>query len=57
MILIGMIPRLTIDNWLNSLTQVVDDQIDLEKMALQMVSKMELMAQLHESLLENVDRV
>jgi hypothetical protein len=42
---------------LNSLTQVVDDQIDLEKMALQMVSKMELMAQLHESLLENVDRV
>jgi len=40
---------------LNSLTQVVDDQIDLEKMALQIESKMELVAQLHESLLENVD--
>jgi hypothetical protein len=52
----GMTPRLTIDNRLNSLTQVMDDQIDLEEMTLQMVFKMELVAQFHESLLENVDR-
>ncbi len=51
-----MTPRLTIDNRLNSLTQVMDDQIDLEEMTLQMVFKMELVAQFHESLLENVDR-
>ncbi len=57
MIIMGMTPRLTIDNRLNSLTQVMDDQIDLEEMTLQMVFKMELVAQFHESLLENVDRV
>ncbi len=56
MIIMGMTPRLTIDNRLNSLTQVMDDQIDLEEMTLQMVFKMELVAQFHESLLENVDR-
>jgi hypothetical protein len=55
MILTRMIPRLTVDNRLNNLTQVMDDHIDLEEMALQMVFKMELVAQLHESLLENVD--
>jgi hypothetical protein len=33
----------------------VDDQIDLEEMALQMISKMEFAVQFHESLLENVD--
>jgi len=34
---------------------MVDDQIVPIDMALQMVSKMELVVQLHESLLENVD--
>lgn len=35
---------------------MVDDQIVPIDMALQMVSKMELVVQLHESLLENVDQ-
>jgi hypothetical protein len=48
--------KLTIDNQLNNLTQVVDDQVAPKEMDLQMVSKMELVAQLHESLLENVDQ-
>jgi hypothetical protein len=46
--------RLTIDNRLNNLTQMVDDQMVLTDIALHMVSKMELVAQLHESLLENI---
>jgi hypothetical protein len=46
--------RLTIDNRLNNLTQMVDDQMALTNMALRMVFKMELVAKLHESLLENI---
>lgn len=49
-------PRLTIDNRLSSLTWIVEIQIANEEMALQMVSKMKLVAQLHEYLLQNVDQ-
>lgn len=36
---------------------MIDDQIDPQEMAIQMVNKMELVTKLHESLLENVDQV
>jgi hypothetical protein len=55
MILIGKIPRLSIDNQLSNLTQVVNDQVDIEDLTLQMIAKMKLITKLHESLLENVD--
>jgi hypothetical protein len=50
MILTGKTLRLTIDNQLSNLTQMVDDQVVPKDMALQMISKMELVVQLHESL-------
>jgi hypothetical protein len=56
MIMTNMTPRLTIDNRLNNSTQIVEDRIVHEEMALHMVFKMKLVAQLHESLLQNVDQ-
>lgn len=52
----GRIPRLNIDNQLSNLTQVVNDQVDIEDLTLQMIAKMKLITKLHESLLENVDQ-
>ncbi len=56
MILTNRTPRLTIDNWLRNLTQIVEDYITNEEMELQMVFKMKLVVQLHEALLQNVDQ-
>jgi len=55
MILTGIIPRLNIDNQPSNLTQVINDQVDPKDLALQMIFKMKLIIELHESLLENVD--
>jgi hypothetical protein len=49
------IPRLNIDNQLSNLTHVVNDQVDPKDLTLQMIVKMKLIIELHESLLENVD--
>ncbi len=54
MILIGRTPRLTIDNKINTLIEIVDDEIDTNTMVVCMIKKMELITQLHESLLEDV---
>jgi hypothetical protein len=50
MILTGRTLRLIVDNQLRNLTKMVDDQVVFEDMALQMMSKMELVVHLHESL-------
>lgn len=49
------IPRLNVDNSLNSLIKIVIDHMELKDVALHMVKKMELVANLHESLLENLE--
>ncbi len=57
MILMGRTPRFSIDNQLSNLTQVVNDQVDLEDLTtLQMIAKMKLITKFHESLLENGDQ-
>jgi hypothetical protein len=52
MILIGRTPRLTIDNN-STLIEIVDDEIDINTMVVCMIKNMELITQLHESLLED----
>lgn len=54
MIFTSRTPRLTIDNNLSTLTKIVDDEIDTNTMVICMIKKMEFIAQLHESLLEDV---
>jgi hypothetical protein len=54
MIFIGRTPRSTIDNNLNTFTETIDDEIDTNTMVICMIKKMELISQLHESLLEDV---
>ncbi len=54
MILIRRTPRLNVDNSLNSLIKIVVDHMELKDVALHMVKKMELVASLHESSLENL---
>jgi hypothetical protein len=56
MIMTNRTPRLTIDNRLSSLTHIMEGRIVHEEMSLHMVSKMKLVVQLHESLLQNVDQ-
>jgi hypothetical protein len=55
MILTERTPRLNISNQLSNLTHDVNDQVDPEDLTLQMITKMRLIIELHESLLENVD--
>jgi hypothetical protein len=55
LVLTGRTPRLTIDNSLNGLCDVFDEQKSLEIMAYQMILKMQLIASVHKSLLENVE--
>lgn len=55
MILTERTPRLNISNQLSNLTHDVNDQVDLEDLTLQMITKMRLIIELHEPLLENVD--
>jgi len=55
MVLIGCMPRLTIDNSLSGLCNVFDEQASPRVMVDQMIFKMQLIASVHKSLLENVE--
>ncbi len=56
MVLTGRSPKLVVDNNLNGLCEVVDEQIGHETMAEQMIWKMQLVSNIHKSLLENVEQ-
>jgi hypothetical protein len=55
MVFIGCTPRLTIDNNLIGLCDVFDEQENPEFIAKQMILKMQLIANVHKTLLENVE--
>jgi flagellar motor switch protein FliM len=55
MILTGHSPRLMADNYLNVLTNVTDDNVDVEVAAAQFLQKVSLIASIHESVLLNVE--
>ncbi len=59
MVLTRCSPRLTINNTLNGLCDVMDEQVGPMAMAMakQMVHKMQLVASIHKTLLENVEQV
>jgi hypothetical protein len=51
MIVIGRTPRLRADNYLHSLTAVIDDSVVVEVVAAQFLQKMKLIANIHENVL------
>jgi hypothetical protein len=55
MILIGRTPRLRADNYLHSLTIVVDDSVNAEIITEQFMQKMKLITSIHENVLFNVE--
>jgi hypothetical protein len=55
MILTGRSPRLRADNYLNALTDVIEDGTDVEVAATQFLEKVKLIASIHESILLNVE--
>jgi hypothetical protein len=57
MVFNGCTPRLTIDNNFNGLCDVFDEHAGLEIMVDQMILKMQLIASMHKSILENVEHV
>jgi hypothetical protein len=56
MILTSRSPRLRADNYLNALTDVVEDGADVEDVAAQFLEKVRLIASIHESVLLNVEQ-
>jgi hypothetical protein len=56
MVLIGRSPRLMADNYLNALTGVVDDGVDVGQIAAQFLEKVKLIASIHENVLLNVEQ-
>jgi hypothetical protein len=56
MILTGRSPRLRADNYLNALTDVIDDGADVEVATAQFLEKVRLIASIHESVLLNVEQ-
>jgi hypothetical protein len=56
MILTGRTPRLRVNNYLHSLTVVVDDIIDAKTTIEQFIQKMKLIASIHENVLFNVEQ-
>jgi transposase InsO family protein len=56
MIMIGQSPRLRADNYLNALTNKVDDTYSIEDTAVQFLEKVQLIASIHESVLLNVEQ-
>ncbi len=55
MILTGRSLRLRADNYLNALTDVIEDGTDVEVAAAQFLEKVKLIAGIHESILLNVE--
>ncbi len=56
MILIGRTLRLRADNYLQALSAVIDDGVDVEVVAAQFLQKVELIASIHENVLLNVEQ-
>jgi hypothetical protein len=56
MILTGRSPHLKADNYLNVLTDVIKDGVDVEDVAAQFLEKVRLIASIHESVLLNVEQ-
>ncbi len=56
MILTGRSPRLRVDNYLNTLTDVIDDTSNVEDTAVQFLEKVRLIASIHENVLLNVEQ-
>jgi hypothetical protein len=56
MILTGRSPRLGADNYLNTLTDVIDDSSNVEDTAVQFLEKVKLIASIHEDVLLNVEQ-
>ncbi len=55
MILTGRSPRLRADNYLNALTDVIDDGADVKIPTAQFLEKVKLIASIHETVLLNVE--
>jgi len=56
MIVTGRTPRLKADNYLHSLTAVIDDSVAVEMVVAQFLQKMKLIASIHENVLLNVEQ-
>ncbi len=56
MILTGHIPRLRVENYLHSLTIMVDDTINAKTTTEQFLQKMKLIASIHENVMFNVEQ-
>jgi hypothetical protein len=56
MILIGQSPRLRANNYLNALTDTINDGVDVEDVVAQFLEKVRLIASIHESVLLNVEQ-
>jgi hypothetical protein len=56
MILTGWSPRLRADNYLNTLTDMIDDFSNVEDTAVQFMEKVKLIASIHEDVLLNVEQ-
>jgi hypothetical protein len=56
MIVTGRTPRLKADNYLHSLTAVIDDSVAVEVVVAQFLQKMKLIASIHENVLLNVEQ-
>jgi hypothetical protein len=56
MILTGRTPRLRANNYLQALTAVTDDSVDVDVAVVQFLQKVELIASIHENVLINVEQ-
>jgi hypothetical protein len=56
MILTGRSPRLRADNYLNTLTGVIDDTSNVEDTAVQFLEKVRLIVSIRENVLLNVEQ-
>jgi hypothetical protein len=56
MIMTGRSPHLRADNYLNTLTGVIDDTSNVEDIAVQFLEKVKLIASIHENVLLNVEQ-
>jgi hypothetical protein len=56
MILTRRSPRHRADNYLNTLTNVIDDSSNVEDTAVQFLEKVKLIASIHEDVLLNVEQ-